>query len=194
MQGSRVEPAYVFGYGSLADLSAPLRVEDEALHPVVGRLHGFRRHWGVAMNNWEAPEAAKHYLDPVSGEKPHLRVAYLDIEEKDGATVNGLAVPVNASRLAALDARELNYERFEVSTAFRPTTPGRVYAYRGSGPARQRCQTGAEHGDVVISQEYLDRVQRAFTALEPDGLAEFERTTGPLPFPLRNLKRIPASG
>jgi hypothetical protein len=190
----RSEPVYVFGYGSLVELSTPLWIGEVAHQPIAGRLHGFRRSWGVAMNNWDAAVTAKHWVDPGSGEKLQIRVAYLDIEARRGATVNGLAVPVDESRLAALDAREGNYERFEVSRAFRPVAPGPVFVYRGLEAARERRRQGAAGGDVYISSEYLDQVQRAFSALGPDALAEFEQTTGPLPFPVKDLKRIPAAG
>lgn len=185
---------YVFGYGSLVELRDPLRVDDEERSPVLGRLVGFRRRWGVAMNNWEAADTAKHWLDPGSGEKPRIRVAYLDIEERDGATVNGLAIPVDARRLAEIDAREGNYERFDASLAFEPPLPGRVFSYRGLEEARERCRQGATDGNAFVSREYLDQVHRAFSALGPDALAEFEETTGPVPFPVRDLERVPPAG
>jgi hypothetical protein len=194
MAASREEPAYVFGYGSLVELTTPMWIGAVAHQPIAGRLNGFRRLWGVAMNNWEAVDTAKHWVEPGRGGKPRIRVAYLDIEEREGASVNGLAVPVDASRLAALDAREGNYERFEASAAFRPAAPGSVFAYRGLEAARERCRLGAEHGDVFVSREYLDQVHRAFAALAPDALAEFEQTTGPVPFPIRDLERVPADG
>lgn len=186
------EPAYVFGYGSLVELSTPLLIEKVAHHPIVGRLQGYRRFWGVAMNNWDAAPTAKHWVDPKSGEKPRLRVAYVDIEEQPGGTVNGLAVPVDASRLKALDAREGNYERIEVSGAFRPAAPGRVFAYRGLEVARERCRQGEADGDVCLSSEYLDQVRRAFAALGADALAEFEATTESPGFPVQELRKVPA--
>ncbi len=105
--------------------------------------------------------------------------------------MNGLAVPVDAARLAELDAREVNYERIEVSSALRPACPGRVFAYRATEAARERCRQGARDSDVFVAREYLARVRRAFSALGPDALAEFEATTEPRPFPLRDLEPIP---
>ena len=100
-------PAYVFGYASLVAL------EDAGAMP--GRLRGWRRRWGVAMDNWEGGAGAKHWLDRATGERPRIRVAYLDIYERPGSAVNGLALPVDEGRLAELDAREVNYERVEVT-------------------------------------------------------------------------------
>jgi len=106
---------YVFGYASLVELNGPGAVR--------GRLRGYRRHWGVAMNNWEGGDAVKHFLDPETGERPRIRVAYLDLHERPGSAVNGLALPVDAKRLSALDAREVNYRRVEVTEAFEPSPP-----------------------------------------------------------------------
>src|SRR4051812_28138618 len=107
--------AYVFGYGSLVAMGDELTLEGRAWAPVPGRLRGYRRYWGAAMNNWEAPPPQKHFLDPDSGEQLRIRVAYLDIDVAPGRTVNGLAVPVDRRRLAEIDRREINYLRIAVS-------------------------------------------------------------------------------
>ncbi|HVY96376.1 MAG TPA: hypothetical protein VHA54_05380 [Solirubrobacterales bacterium] len=178
--------AYVFGYGSLVELTAPLAVGERLFPAVPGRLRGFRRRWGVAMNNWEAAESEKHFVDPASGLKPSVAVAYLDLEEAPGQAVNGLAIPVDARRLRELDRREGNYERVEVSPAFEPGLAHTVYAYRGSAAARARCE-GAD-GEVCVSRQYAERIEAAFAALGVGALAEYERTTEPLPFELRDLE------
>jgi cation transport regulator ChaC len=189
---------YVFGYASLVAL--------EDVEALSGRLNGFRRCWGAAMNNWEGGEGAKHYLDRASGERPRIRVAYLDLCEKAGLFVNGLALPVDADRLAALDEREINYERVDVSAAFQPAdgdrvadtaptplppaSPGRVFTYVGTEAARERCRRGLAAGDCFVSRDYVSGVQRAFAALGEEASAEFDHTTDPLPFPERNLTLI----
>ena len=179
---------YVFGYGSLVELGEPL-VKDGRVFPAVpGRLRGFRRFWGAAMNNWEATEGEKHFLDPDSGLKPRIKVLYLDIEAETGSTVNGLAIPVDAARLAELDLREINYRRIDVSTAFEPTVPQRVFTYVATEAARDRCRDETSDAAIYVSREYVDRVRRAFAALGPGELAEFERTTEPLRFPKRDLE------
>jgi hypothetical protein len=176
--------AYVFGYASLVAL------EDEALP---GRLHGYRRFWGAAMNNWEGGEAAKHWLDRGTGERPRIRVAYLDLYEQSGSAVNGVALSADATRLAALDAREINYRRIDVSAAFEPAIRQRVFTYVGLDAARERCRQGAAESNVFVSSDYVGSVRRAFEQLSPGALAEFERTTDPLPFPERDLRVILAS-
>jgi hypothetical protein len=179
---------YVFGYASLVGLSDPAALP--------GRLCGFRRRWGVAMDNWEGGDEVKHFLDRETGERPRIRVAYLDMYEAAGCVVNGLALPVDRERLAVLDAREVNYERAELTAAFEPAAgaplPGtpRVFAYLGSGEARERCRRGAADGDAFVSRDYARGVRRAFRDLVPDALSEFDRTTDPLPFPERDLRVV----
>jgi cation transport regulator ChaC len=180
---------YVFGYASLVAVSEP--------GAVPGRLRGYRRRWGAAMNNWEGGEEVKHFLDRDSGERPRIRVAYLDIYEQADLTVNGLALPVDPARLTALDAREVNYARIEVSAAFEasteaaaPTAIGRVFTYIGLDAARERCRQGAADGNVFVSRDYVANVRRAFERLGAEAPAEFDRTTEPLPFPERDLQVV----
>jgi hypothetical protein len=180
--------AYVFGYGSLVELIQPLVVAGRLFPAVPGHLRGFRRNWGVTMNNWEASADEKHFVDPESGLKPTLAVAYLDLEEAPAEAVNGLAIPVDAARLRELDAREINYERAEVSAAFEPALAHTVFVYRGTAAARQRSRAGADGIEIYASRQYIERIERAFTALGPGQLDEYQRTTEPLPFPVRELE------
>jgi hypothetical protein len=186
--------AYVFGYASLAALN------DAGAMP--GRLQGYRRCWGVAMNNWEGGEWVKHFLDPETGERPRIRVAYLDVYEQRDCAVNGVALPVDAARLAALDAREINYERIEVGDAFEPAAAmpavdsrlagaaWRVFTYVGLDAARERCRCGHADGNAFVSRDYTAGVRLAFERLGGDALTEFHRTTDPLPFPERDLQVV----
>ncbi len=145
------------------------------------------------MNNWEGGEGAKHWLDRETGERPRIRVAYLDIYEQAGSAVNGLALPVDGERLRALDARELNYERVDVTGSFEPEVDGRVFTYVGLDAACERCRLGVAAGDIFVSRDYVAGVRRAFEQLGPRDLPEFDRTTDPLPFPQRGLRMIPAA-
>ena len=174
--------AYVFGYASLVAVPEP--------DSLPGRLHGYRRFWGAAMNNWEGGEEAKHFLDRETGERLRIRVAYLDLKLDAECAVNGIAIPVDEERLTALDAREINYERIEVSESFEPALPHPVYTYIGLDAARERCRLGVAEGNACVSRDYAGSVRQAFERLAPGALAEFDRTTDPLPFPERDLRTI----
>lgn len=184
------EPAYVFAYGSLAELREPLMVDGGELQPVPGGLNGFRRRWGVAMNNWEEAPSRKHFVDPETHQPPRVRIAFLDIEEEAGSTVNGVAIPVDAERLAALDLRERRYIRRDVSAVFEPALPRLVYTYVGREDARARARLASADEPIVVSDEYLERVRRAFDALGPEARAEYDRTTEPLDLKVARLSQV----
>jgi hypothetical protein len=167
-------------------LRKPLEAGGRLHEPAPCRLHGYRRTWGVAMNNWEGGEAVKHYVDP-DGDRPRVRVAYLNVEEQPGESLNGLAIPVDASRLAELDSRELNYRRIELSEALEPRLEGRTFVYVGSDAGRARRRRSVP--ELVVSTAYVALVRASFAALGSEALEEFERTTEPITLPERMLER-----
>ncbi|MDO8211322.1 gamma-glutamylcyclotransferase family protein [Conexibacter sp. CPCC 206217] len=171
---------WVFAYGSLA--AEPVR----GAYPAV--LAGHRRRWGVAMDNRCDLPGYKWYRARASGERPDVYVAFLDlVADADGvgeAAVNGLCLPVDATALALLDARERNYERIDVSALVTPEATwkrARVWAYAGRSDARERLARGVREGRAVVSQEYVDDVEHGFRRLGGDQLARYRATTDPLP-------------
>jgi cation transport regulator ChaC len=147
-RSSQVRHQFVFGYGSLSaeQTGVPCRLRDH------------RRHWGVAMDNREVIPGYKVYLDPDSGERPAVEVAYLSITPEPGASVEGLAFEVTDEELAALDRRERNYERQDVTNEIEPDLEGHVWAYVGSAAGRQRLAKGRRRGTAVIARGYLEKV------------------------------------
>jgi cation transport regulator ChaC len=120
----------VFGYGSLP--------AEEGGVPC--RLRDHRRGWDVAMDNRETIPGYKVYLDPETGEQPPVHVAYLSITPHAGAHVDGYVFPVTDEELAALDERERNYERRDVSA---------------------HCDLDGRVGTAVVSRGYLEKVSAA---------------------------------
>jgi hypothetical protein len=135
--------AFVFGYGSLAQPGAgrPLR------------LAGWRRAWGVAMDNRVTIPGYKYYLDGAGG-RPDVRVAFLDVVPDPAACVDGVVFEV--ADLDALDARERNYRRVQVDG---------LWLYTGLEEARERYAAGP----TVVARAYLEAVRAAFgTAFGPE--------------------------
>lgn len=182
--------AYVFGYGSLVTMKNEVKLEGRPWPAVPGRLRDHRRYWGAAMNNWEATPHEKHFVDPGTGEQPRIRVAYLDLDQRPGSTVNGLAIPVGARRLAEFDVREANYLRVDVSAAFEPALSQPVFAYRATEEARERCRRHRRQAEIFVSRDYVAAVRSAFAELGEGQLEEYERTTEPLDFPERHLRLV----
>jgi len=166
---------YVFGFGSLATRDG-----------VPCRLRGHRREWGVAMDNRRTIPGYKFYVDPVTGERPAVFVAFLDIRPDPEREVNGVVFPAGGDALAALDDRERSYERIDVSDLV--DLDGRVWAYRGRAAARERFAAGRRAGTAVVARLYLEQIRAGFAAY--GALEEFDRSTDPWGPPLRDLRRI----
>jgi hypothetical protein len=134
--------ALVFGYGSLApDGGTP------------ARLRGFRRAWNVAMDNRVTIPGYKYYVDE-AGERPDVYVTFLDLVPGKG--VDGFVLEVGD--LDALDAREQNYDRVDVTASVDADVEGQVWTYLGSAAGRGRFETGREEGSAVVVREYLETV------------------------------------
>lgn len=178
---------HVFGYASLVAAPGTRRA----------RLPGHRRVWGVAMDNAVAIPGYKVYELP-DGRRPPLAVAFLDLEPApgDGHGVDGALLPVDADALAALDARERQYERVEVTGAVvadgdGPPPAGPVWTYVGRAPGRARVTAGrAGRAPVAVQRAYVDLVEAAFARLGAEALARFRASTEAPPFPVLELARI----
>lgn len=175
---------FVFAYGSLAaDLGGAL-----------AELRGRRRVWGVAMDNSRDLPAYKHYLRREDGSRPDVCVAFLDLVAEAGCVVNGVCVAVDDATLAALDERERNYHRIDVSTALTPAARGTVWAYVGSPESRARLRAARARGRAVISRDYLRDVKAGFAALGAPQLAALERSVDPGGLETWDLVCVPHSG
>jgi hypothetical protein len=164
---------FVFGYGSLAAGGGGRRA----------RLEGHRRVWGVAMDNRVAIPGYKAYRLPADGSRPAVYVAFLDVVEDPGAATEGVLFAVDGAALRALDARERNYERVDVSAAV-PGAPGTIWTYRGSSAGRARLRLGLRRGCAVVDRGYLEAVRAGFAAL---GIAD---DADPGALPVIELERV----
>ena len=150
---------FVFGYGSLA-ASCTGRP---------ARLEGYRRVWGVAMDNTKTIPGYKFYRrrDGGAGERPAVFVAFLDVVEDPRAATDGLLIAVDDDALHALDDRERNYDRIDVTAAVADAR-GRVWTYRGRADARERLRLGRERGTAVAALDYVRAVRTTLAALGVD--------------------------
>jgi cation transport regulator ChaC len=179
-----VSGEFVFGYGSLAGPAADGRF--------VAALRGHRRRWGVAMDNRRDLPGYKYYTD-AGGGRPAVFVCFLDlvVDEATGAAVNGVCAPVTADALAALDLRERNYARVDVSADVTRggDEAGRVWAYVGTDAGRVRFMRGVRAGWAVIAAGYLATVRDAFAALGPEHARAARASLDPGALPVSELTR-----
>jgi dephospho-CoA kinase len=176
---------YIFGYASL--VAAP------TVRCAV--LRGHRRVWGVAMDNAIEVPGYKVYALP-DGTRPALAVAFLDLQDADGAEVNGALLAVDAPGLAALDTRERQYERIDVTALIDPVPDdGPVWTYIGRASGRARVAAGrAGTAKVAIQRSYVELVQAAFAAFGDGALVRYRASTEPPAFPVLDLTRIDLPG
>jgi cation transport regulator ChaC len=175
----------VFGYASLVQRpdGGPRR-----LRPAV--LRGYRRKWNVAMDNSVTLSDYKYYVDPMTGKRPRCFVVFLNIVADDSASVNGALFGVTEDELEALDRRERNYTRIEVSSQLAERTAGRVWTYVGRSAAVRRFEAARRLDRGVIQAAYRDEVRQGFAALGDGAAAEFERLTDPSLCPIVALARV----
>lgn len=164
-------PQWVFGYGSLVDaqsLAAFFRNEGlEQGRSGVASLSGFRRVWNVAMDNSVDLPNYKHYFDEnrqrLDGYVTFLNIERIPTDEDQSSGTAGVVFEVTDKSLAALDRRERNYCRIDVSDRF-ANVAGTVWTYIGSPEAEERFRLGMLKGKAVIDANYKIGVERAFVA------------------------------
>jgi hypothetical protein len=128
------------------------------------------------MDNTRDLPGYKYYVDPETGERPAVYVAYLDLAPDPASTTRG--VLFQRDDLPPLDERERNYERADVTDGIDPPPTGRVWAYIGTPAARERF----ERGNAVVSRAYLQGVRQ--------GLAQIGVAPPDPPVPVLALERV----
>jgi hypothetical protein len=138
------------------------------------------------MDNTVAVPGYKVYV-AADGSRPDVCVAFLDVREQAGGWVNGTCVPVDAATLAALDERERNYVRVDVSGQVEPDL-GPTWVYAGRADSRGRYRAAVAAGRCVVARPYLELVEHGFRAL--GGWDAFEASTEDHRPPLADLRRV----
>ncbi len=179
---------WLFGYGSLVGEPRAPVTRGSAEDGVVVTLPGFRRTWGVAMDNRAVIPGYKSYRDPGTGRTPAVYVAFLDLVADPAGAVNGVCVPVTRRHLAELDRRERQYGRVDVGDRL-PKLAGPVWVYLGSAEGHARRTAGDRTGTTVVARAYLDAVLAGVDALGPGARAAFDLSTDDCGCPVVDLIR-----
>ena len=79
---------------------------------------------------------------------------------------------VGVDELPALDARERNYERCEVTGQLDVALDGRVWAYSGTRAGRVRAERGRRERRLAVASDYHERVMAGFELLDERGRFE----------------------
>jgi len=173
---------HIFGYASL--------LADANGSGALAELSGFRRFWGVATDNSRTVAGYKLYLLRRDGTRPAVGVAFMDVEPAQGRTVNGIVRPVGQDELEALDRRERNYDRIDVSDQIDVDCGGPIWTYRGSRAGRERLSRARAAGRAVVSRDYIDHVVAGFRAVGSEQQRAFRASSDLEGLPVWDLDRV----
>ena len=171
-------PTWVFGYGSLVSPSSMARTIGRHVEPHEGwlaaHLNGFGRRWNYGSlrqrGNWHGPH----------GYVAAGVVVCLGIEAAADERCNGVVVRVDDDELAALDRRESDYDRTDVTDLVATEHDGfggRVVTYVPRPSAIERYRLARIERRAAVRRGYVDLVRDAFGALGSSHLDEYERAT-----------------
>ncbi len=185
----------VFAYGSLVDVASASMTLGRSVERVrPARLHGWRRRFSTARDNLRSEKTFARVKD---GWVPPT-VLVLNLEphpEPAGEPVNGGLIEVGHHELARLDARELRYDRVDVTGSVQVVDGldevglvglERVYAY--TARTEHRAEQPPE-GSVVLTG-YAGAVEAAFATLGDEHVRAYRHSTLPYPAPLMDGRLV----
>lgn len=179
-----MERIAVFAYGSLVDPASASRTLGRPVTDAIpARLSGWARRWSEVRDN----RGCEKTFARVADRSVPDHVLGLNVERSgDGLPgPNGILIPVGERELERLDARELRYERVEVT--------GQLVATEGPGAAHERFDRAVAYvarqshfapeppADAVVLASYVRAVEAAFAALGEEQLRLYRETSDPPP-------------
>lgn len=185
---------WVFGYGSL--------VSPESMGTTIGRpvlrsdgfvasvLHGFRRSWNYGSLRQRAT------WDGANGRIEAGIVVSLGLVPASDDSTNGAIVRVTERELAALDRRESDYDRVEVTDRIEVlpdvdrSAPVRVYTYLPRPSAIERYETARLRRRAAVKQGYVELVEAAFSALGERQVERYRSSTPTPDVPIVDPERV----
>jgi hypothetical protein len=167
----------LFAYGSLVSVASAERTlgrRVEEVHAV--RLPGWRRRWSLARDNLRCEKT----FACRDGSTPAYCLG-LNLEPgAQGPEPNGAVYEVSAAELDRLDAREVRYDRVDVSDPLVAVAGGRFDHVFTFTAKPENFAPSPPPGAVILST-YALAVEAAFEALGPKELEAFRVSTGPHP-------------
>jgi hypothetical protein len=142
----------------------------------VARLAGWQRRWSQARDNLATE---KTFARADDGTVPPYCLG-LNVERASGSAPNGILLELSDEELERLDAREIRYDRIDV-TADVVTEDPHPFDLVATFTAKAGNLVSSPPPGAVILASYARAVEAAFDALGPEQLALFHESTGPLP-------------
>ncbi len=177
-------PTWVFGYGSLVDPESLGRTLGRVVTPGVdflaADLTGWGRRWnygvGHVVGSWRRSDGI--VIDDGV-------IVALGVVAAPDEAVNGIVARVSEVEIAALDQRERDYDRVDVTAAvtvhgLSPEPDARIVTYVPRPSAVERYEAARDQGRAGIRNTYWGLVDAAFAVWGADQLARYRSST-PLP-------------
>lgn len=167
----------IFGYGSL--------MLPESFEKTLGRpsnysprvclLKGWKRSWSVRFPN------NNFYLEQQKATIFPENIIYLNIEEAQGQTLNGVLWVVKKSELAAFDQREAVYDRICVNESLQgiQVEGGEVYTYRAKPEFYVKEVRSFREGAIRFS--YVNIIRDAMNYWGEDFFTQYAQTSQHVP-------------
>jgi cation transport regulator ChaC len=188
-EGPGTPSTWVFGYGSLVDPSSLGRTLGRPVEVgvdfVEAGLRGWGRRWNYGVGHVSATWRAADGCMVQDGV-----IVALGIVPSPADHVNGIIARVSERELAALDVRERDYDRVDVTHQVSITATGtgpavaRIVTYAPRTSAIERYRSARDAGRAGIRDTYWGLVDAAFAVLGPDRLDEYRATTPPPDVPV----------
>lgn len=163
----------IFGYGSLMNKASFERTLGRRIDPSEfswNYLNGYARSWTLYHEVKNLPEEKKLLLPPTK-----KYIVYLDITPKANSKIIGSLVTISSQELLKFDAREINYDRIDVTDNLDAIPDGiTVYTYIGN----KRYKTAlVPLSECVIIKEYIEIVESGVNNLCEADRDEFWKST-----------------
>lgn len=183
--------SWVFGYGSLVSPDSIAttigRPVDRADGYAASVLHGFTRGWNYGSLRQRATWDGPH------GRVEAGVVVSLGLVVRSDAATNGAVIRVTEHEFAALDRRESDYDRVDVTDRIEGLSVadrGRVYTYVPRRSAIERYEAARARRRAAVKQGYVELVEAAFAALGEHAV-DLYRTSTPHPdVPIVDPERV----
>ncbi len=181
-------PTWVFGYGSLVDPDSLGRTLGRTVTPgadfVAAELSGWGRRWnygvGHVTGSWQRRDGV--VIDDGV-------IVALGVVASVDESANGIVARVSDIELTALDQRERDYDRVDVTASVSitgaPLEPGaRIVTYVPRPSAIERYETARDRGRAGIRGTYWGLVDAAFAMWGPAALERYRSSTPPPDVPV----------
>ncbi len=165
---------YIFGYGSLVNISSAQKsfkreLKHEDFIPVV--VNGYKKAW----NSIE-------YI-VFDGEEEIINGIFLNLQEDKNSNTNGVLLKITEEEFEFLKLREKNYSCIEISSVEDFQTDEKIYTFMTT---REEKIAKADDESCYIPKKYISLLEDGLKPYENKFKEEFVSSYSNYPFPIKD--------